>query len=455
MKIIKKIKNFAGFGEGHERTNRAKKNIIAGFVIKGLNIGIGLLMLPITINYLNETNYGIWVTLTSVVAWFGFFDIGFGNGLRNRFAEALANGDHKLAKTYVSTTYAILIILISVFLLIFYIINFFLDWNTILNAGNDEKQGVELGYLALVVFTSFGFTFVFNLIGVILNADQKTALSASLDLIGKSLSLIFIFILTRLSEGSLLAFGIIYSVISPIVLITASWWFFKGKYKAFKPSFSTIDFSKAQDLFSIGAKFFIIQISGILLYQTNNMIISHLFGPAEVAPYSVAFKYFSVLMMAFMIVVSPFWSAFTEAWTKQDIDWIKKSMNKLMSGWLLLVIAGSIMISISDDVFRFWIRSDFEVGFWLSFLSMLWVLINAWNGIFSQFLNGVGRIKLQLVIGIIAAITNIPLALFLGNLYGIEGVLISNVILGCLTVVVYPIQYRKLITGKAYGIFNK
>jgi O-antigen/teichoic acid export membrane protein len=172
------LKSLTGFGAGHERTNRAKKNIAASFAIKGINIAVGLVLVPLTIKYLSPTKYGIWITLTSLVGWFGFFDIGLGNGLRNRFAEAIARGNQTLAKTYVSTTYAILIIIISIVLILFYIVNIYIDWTIILNTGNDSVLKKELSYLAIVVFTSFGMTFVLNLISVILSADQQPAKSA-------------------------------------------------------------------------------------------------------------------------------------------------------------------------------------------------------------------------------------------------------------------------------------
>ncbi len=455
MKVAYKIKNLVGLGNGHERTNRAKRNIAAGFLIRGMNIGIGLLLLPITINYLNQTNYGIWSTLTSLVAWFGFFDIGLGNGLRNRLAEALAKENHVLAKTYVSTTYAILIIIISLFLVTFYFANLYINWNVVLNAGDDPVLGKELNNLAVVVFTTFGMTFVLNLIAVILSADQQSAKSSMLDLVGKSLSLLLIYTLTKFSNSSLLSLGLIYSSVSPLVLATASIWFFQGKYSRYRPSISSVDFSKAKDIFSLGLKFFIVQIAGILLYQTNNIVIIHLFGPAMVTPYNVSFKYFSVLMMGWMIVIGPFWTAITEAWTKKDIKWIKSIMNKLMLGWCILLVFGLIMLMASGAVFKFWINKDFKVPIWVSILTLTWILINTWNGIFSQFLNGVGKIKLQMIIGVIVACINIPLALLLGNKIGIEGVLLSNVILSSVTVLIYPIQYKKLITFKANSIYNK
>ena len=83
--------------KGHERSIRTKKNILASFLIKGSNVIINLMLIPLTINYVNTTRYGIWVTLVSIVGWFSFFDIGFGNGLRNKFAEAIAKFGHAYA----------------------------------------------------------------------------------------------------------------------------------------------------------------------------------------------------------------------------------------------------------------------------------------------------------------------------------------------------------------------
>lgn len=98
-----------------------------------------------------------------------------------------------------------------------------------------------------------------------------------------------------------------------LVFFVSSLWFFNGKYKVYRPTLKLVDFNKAKDIFTLGLKFFVIQIAAILLYQTNNIIISQLLGPAEVTPYNIAFKYFSILSMIFMIILSPFWSAFTDA----------------------------------------------------------------------------------------------------------------------------------------------
>ena len=109
--IIKKINN--RFLEGDDRFINVKKNIFGSFILKILSIVFSLLIVSTTIKYVNPVQYGIWLTLSSIITWISYFDFGFAHGFRNRFAEAKANNDYILAKKYVSTTYFLLTILFT------------------------------------------------------------------------------------------------------------------------------------------------------------------------------------------------------------------------------------------------------------------------------------------------------------------------------------------------------
>ncbi|MFQ5335270.1 MAG: polysaccharide biosynthesis protein, partial [Flavobacteriales bacterium] len=107
------IKDLLAFvNRGTPRGVLARKNILASILIKGGSVLISLALVPLIIRYLDTTRYGIWITVTYMVSWLGLFDIGLGHGLRNRLAEALASGNRQLARSYLSTTYALLIIII-------------------------------------------------------------------------------------------------------------------------------------------------------------------------------------------------------------------------------------------------------------------------------------------------------------------------------------------------------
>jgi O-antigen/teichoic acid export membrane protein len=205
---------------------------------------------------------------------------------------------------------------------------------------------------------------------------------------------------------------------------------------------------------SLGVKFFVIQIAFIIVYETTIIIIAQLF-PEQVTPYNIAFKYFSVIPMVFGIILIPFWSAYTEAYVKNDFEWIKSSMKNLKKIWLLFSIGGIVMLIFADKVYALWVGPDIKVPFSLSLTIVCYIIINAWCTIFSVFLNGVGKLRLQFYSGLVGALINIPLALFLGKQMGSAGVILSTAILGIISAVWSPIQYNKIMNKTARGIWNK
>jgi len=453
----KNIPNFVVdfFSKGHSRTIKAKKNIIASFGLKGFSILVSFLLVPLTLNYLNPTKYGIWLTLSSIIGWFGFFDIGLGNGLRNKLAEAFALKDYKLAKTYVSTTYATLSLIIGSVYILFLIINPFLNWSKLLNT--TPEMASELSWIALIVFTFFVLRFILKLIGVILVADQLPAISNSFNFFGNIIALVAVYFITKFSHGTLLYISIVYSAAPVIILIFASFYFFRRKYKTIRPSIKFVNFKYFKPLMSLGGKFFFLQMANIIIFSTDNIIITHVLGPAEVTPYNIAFKYFGIPIMVFAIIIRPYWSAFTDAITKNDIKWIKDSIKKLIRIWLFLMIGVIFLIFISKYFYLFWVGNKIYVPLLLSIFMGLYVFINTWNNIFANFLYGVGKIKLQMNYGIIAMIINIPISIFFAkNLnMGSAGVILGtcfSLLFGC---ILGPIQYRKIINNKAKGIWYK
>ena len=451
--VIDKIKEF--FTKGHERSLKAKRNIILSFILRGVSVVVSFVMVPITLHYLNRTKYGIWLTLSSIISWFYILDIGLGSGLRNKFAEALAKGDKGLAKTYVSTTYAMLGIIIVIFYTLFLAINPYINWIKILNTTADLS--LELNQLILIVVTLFSMQFILKLIGTILMADQNTALNDLLGVVSSVSSLLVIYILSKTTNGSLLYLGTAFVLLPVIVYLVMSSLLYKGKYKEFRPSIKYIDFKHGKDLSSLGVKFFIIQISGIMIYSMSNIIITQILGPAEVVPYNISYKYFNTAIMFFIIIMTPFWSGFTDAYSKEDFEWIKNTMRKLnyiSVGFMVIIF---LMIIFANIIFKLWIGNLVKIPFLLTLFMGMYVMVLSWGTPFVFFINGVGKIKLQLYTSLIAGVINIPLAIYFVKYIklGAMGVIISILVLNIIAAIIYPIQYKKIINKKAQGIWNE
>ena len=178
--LLKRI--FDLIGKGEIRSVKAKKNILLSFVIRGVSIFISFYLVRITIGYVGPEEYGIWTTLSAFIAWFGFFDIGLGNGLRNKFTEALAENNYDLARTYVSTTYAGMALILGGLAVLFLIAFPFIDWMLVFKSSPEIAKSLK--YLIIIVFIFFMLRLVLGLISVILTADQRPAIGGIIDPVG-------------------------------------------------------------------------------------------------------------------------------------------------------------------------------------------------------------------------------------------------------------------------------
>lgn len=443
------------FSVGHPRSLKAKKNILYSLLLKGISIVVGLIYVPLLLGYLGQIEYGLWLTISSVVGWVSFFDIGLGNGLRNKFAEALAKQDKTLARTYLSTTYALLALIFTSLILIFFLINTFINWNSIFNI--DTRTSSDLNVLMLLVFTFFCLRFIFQLIGVVLFADQRPALANSFNPISNLISLIMIVVLKQLSKSSLLYVGTIISCIPVLLYIVISIYFYKREYKLYSPSLKFIDFKFSKSLLSLGIKFFIIQIAGIVIFSSTNFIIIQLFQPEDVTKYNIAFKYFSVITMFFGIILTPLWSATTEAFAINDFKWIKTVMNKLKNTAIYFAILAIFMLASANWIYKLWVGINIEIPFLLSVTVFIYVTIYLFSSPYSSFLNGVGKIKLNFYLVVFQAVTFLPYV-YLFTKYlnlGVAGIIIASIVSELPVRISQPIQYLKIINNKATGIWNK
>ena len=159
----------------NNRNRMLTTNILFSGILKIISLLTSLLIVPITINYLNNEVYGIWMTISSMLFWISTFDIGLGNGMRNYLTKAISEKDLTLGRKYISTTLSLLsLIAITIgFLLLIplFTINFNKFFNTFAISNIDLRNAL---------FVALAFTllnFVTKNIGLIFVAMQKYAIN--------------------------------------------------------------------------------------------------------------------------------------------------------------------------------------------------------------------------------------------------------------------------------------
>lgn len=440
--------------KGHPRSQKLKKNIGASFILKGISIIISMISVPILLSYLNAEKYGVWLTISSIVMWVQHFDLGLGHGLRNRFAEALANKDTLRARSLVSTAYVSMSILMFIILIITIPLVIVSNWNKILNVYTVSNS--ELIRSVLLVLVIFILRFVFKLISVVLKADQRPAISDAYLPIGSSISLLLVLSLRYFVPDSLFIACAIIATPQMLILALKNVYFFRTQYKQYSPSIRFFGKKYLKDIYSLGLKFFIGQLAALIVFSSHNFILAKVINPTEVTVFNIAKRLFGLPLTYFLIVLTPYWSAITEAYTKGEFGWIKTNMNKLLKLGVFFSFGIILILILSPFLYKIWIGDRVIIPFKLSLIFALYNIGVVFLAPFSHFINGVGKLNLSIRITIFKTVTFIPIAILLTNKFGAMGLVLGMLLVNLMPNIMFEtLQYKKIINRTATGIWNR
>ena len=314
----------------------------------------------------------------------------------------------------------------------------------------------ELSAIFVILAFFFCFSMVANLVCTMLTADQKAGLASLIQGGGQFLALIALWILTRLSEGSLTNLALYFAGIPCLFTVFVSIIVYSsGSYRVLLPQVSKIKISLLRDIMGLGIQFFIIYLCMILVFQIINVVISRELGPEAVTEYNIAYKYFSVINMVINIIVLPFWSAFTNAYQTGDILWMKKVVKVLERFWFVSSIATLMMLIFSNWVYKIWVGSDVVIDFSLSVAIAIYMIINNLGAIYLNLINGIGTVRIQMIVYFVFALLSWPLMVLLGREYGVVGIVfVPTMALGMLATLA-KLQLHRIMDNTAEGIWAK
>ena len=209
------------------------------------------------------------------------------------------------------------------------------------------------------------------------------------------------------------------------------------------------------EIMTLGAKFFIVTISTMVIYQFMNLIITRELGAEAVTQYNLAYKYLNIAYLIVNIITYPIWSAFTDAYTRHDNTWMVKVLKKMDLLMILCFFFIALLVIFSHIFYDIWIGDKVRIPFYVTFSTALYVYSMSCGLIYMMMINGIGKIRLQLIVYVLMAIFAFPVLSYSCKHWGIVGILSFPTMTYLLQAALMRLQLRKLITNKAYGIWNK
>jgi O-antigen/teichoic acid export membrane protein len=388
-----------------------------------------------------------------MLVWIDQMDIGLGNGLRNQIATYMAHQELQKARIIVSSTMVMLLFIAIPILLILLAVVWSMDVYLFLNVSYEAIPELRIALLSAVTLVCM--TFVLKSIGNIYMGLQLPAISNLLIAIGQTIALIGTWILFSLDYATFFNVVIVNTAAPLLTYLLAYPITFYKFFPWLRPSMKLVNLQSALELGDLSIKFFWIQIAAIVQFMTANILISIFFTPEMVTPYQIAYRYLSLVMVAFTVICMPFWNATTDAFERGDIDWIQRSDQRM--NYIILIIAATLifMIAISPWVYEKWIGDSCDVPFMMTCMMAIYIFLLILSMRYSYFLNGIGALRLQLYMTIMTVVF-IP-ASWAVSYYTHDIIWFMAVMSLCVTpsIVVNMIQFHKILKGTAKGLWRK
>ena len=449
--------SFSTIKKSFKTDDRRSANVVRNSFISGIlkiaTLACSLLMVPVTIDYLNQENYGIWMAMTSILYWFVFLDVGLGNGLRNYLAEAISRNDMLSARSYISTAFIMLSGISVVLAFVFIPLVYMFDLNEVFHT--TSIPGAELAKVLVIAVAFSLIQFVAKNVGMIYIAMQRYAISDFITFLGSVSSLAVVFLMTKTMSPDLAKVVAAFCGMPVLMFLLASIHLFI-RYPHLRPSFNSINFPVAKKIVGKGLGFFVIQITSCLvIFGSANIFISHYCGPEQVTVYNVSFKLFNVLIIIYTILISPLWNAYTDAAVKGDYEWIGRSFRRSLMLWGGSVVAGLIMLALSGIFFKLWIGDSVDIPLSVSVCVCIYVCMFNFNNCVTYLINGLNKIRVQIITSVIATLLYLICIYVIRDRYGIIGISLAMTAAYFVMAVVHLYQCRLLVSQRAKGIWNR
>jgi len=438
---------------GRERYRRVSVTASATLVQKALTIVISFVSVPLTVHYLGPERYGVWLTISSILVWMAITDFGLaGNALINVLSEAHGKDDRKAAQEYTSSTVWALSAVAALFAIVSIVSFRFIPWSSVFKVSTVPSHELEL---------ACGLTLAFFIIGLplsvqhsIYSAYQDGFLSNAWGITINLSSLVVLVIVTNFHGGLPQLVLALSGTRTVLGLINVYYMFFK-RYRWLLPVYSAVRWHCLRRLFKLGAKYFVIQLGALGMYQSQPMIITQILGPAKVLIFVVAQKIITLPMDLVYMATAPLIPAFGEAKARNNWKWIKSAYRNVTLVSVAVGVSITLAIAVvAKPLIRVWAGPealpDTSLILWLTLYNVIGVALMA-SG---QLLIGVEKVNALAVSVTLCSLSIIGVGIVSCYWSGLSGVAMAMAVSKLLTVL--PIQLwavrRAFATGEAQSV---
>ena len=410
-----------GAARGRLRDRRALVTSFANLAAKVVTLATSFATVPLTLHYLGNERFGLWMTISSLTALLAFADLGLGNGLLNAISDASGREDSTAIRRVIASAGAMLSGIALLLLLTLVPTILLVNWSDLFGL-TDSAAISELTPALLVFVACFVSNIVAGVIGRTQLGLQMGFLNGIAAAIGSLIGLAAVLLAIYLGAGlPWLIAGLLGGPL--LALIGSGVWLFVHLRPDLIPRCDDVESATMVRLARLGGLFFVLQMASALAFASDNLIGARYAGAAAVGEFAIATKLFSVVVILVPMFLGPLWPAYGEAISRGDITWVRRTL--MRSTCLAAVLAGAgamALLAMFGPLTELWLQRQPAVSSTLLVGLAAWSLINALGTSIAMFLNGAHVVWEQTVIAVVFAGVCLAAKLYFVGRHGLDAI---------------------------------
>ena len=402
-------------GKGRDR--RAALTGLTAIFARVIQVGTSLVTIPLTVHYLGNERFGLWMTISSVLAMATFADFGIGNGVVNSVATAHGRNDLGGIRRAISSGFAVLggigLVLVGLFASTFA----WVRWADVFRVTSEQARA-EAGPALMVFAVCFALNIPFDLVQRAQLGLQEGFRTNMWQACGSLVGLAGVVTAVRMHTG-LPVLVAAFAGAPVVATMLNSLQFFVFSRPDLRPRFRFVSREALRSIAKIGTLFFVLQFVTAISFSADNFIIARTLGAESVAPYSIPQKMFSLISMMVAMLITPLWPAYGEAISRGDTDWVRRTLGRSLvavSG-VAMVTSVSILVT-AHRLISWWISPSMSPPFILLLGFAAWTVVECCGSTIAMFLNGAGIMRFQIVVASLFGICCLGVKIYLAHRFG-------------------------------------
>ncbi len=437
--------------QGPQESKKRNRSIVtAGFTAllgKSITLLVSAATVPITVRYLGAEGYGLWITISSAATMFFMLDIGIASTLTNLISEAYAEDNKEQAATFFSTAFWLTLGISALFGVAGLFLWKYVPWVSIFHV-QDSALARETPQAMAAAFIVFLLALPAGLATKVLGGYQELHASNLFVAAGSLLSLLAVVAVVSF-HGSLSMLIVGFAGSSVAANATCLVWICFFHKPWMKPLPRRVDVGCMGRIFRTGGQFFAIQLSALIIFSSDNLVISHFLSPARVTPYAVTWRLVGYSTAVQTLITPALWPAYSEAYAKGHLAWIRSSYKRIR--WLTvaaLVVGCSIMLLAGRDIIRLWAGPAAVPSELLIELMCVWIVILVFTTNQACLMGATFRVGKQAISSSLSAVANLALSIIWVKTMGPIGVILATIVSYLIFIVAVQVwEVKRILRG--------